>query len=238
VPGGPADRTGDHDLGGIYYAIVTQNDDKDGPGGRVKVRYPWMPEGDRDQSYWAPIAVPMIGAEFGTYTLPEVEDAVLVMFLAGDINHPVIVGGGWSQVDPPPEDNQEGKNNFRLIRSRAGHRMIFDDSGKTKVVLSDMGDHHLIGVGQHGKDGSSPNAMEVPAMGAGSGVACTAASGTLNVWCPSGKLTVKGRAVEVTAAEGADVKGGTLQLKGTGSTSMSATSSGKFQGTPMKLGGG
>ena len=97
MSGGPADRTGDHDLGGVYYAIVTQNDDKEGQGARVRVRYPWMPEGDRDQSYWAPIAVPMIGAEFGTYTLPEVEDTVMVMFLAGDINHPIVVGGGWSE---------------------------------------------------------------------------------------------------------------------------------------------
>ncbi len=238
MPGGPADRTGSHDLGGIYYAIVTQNDDKDGPGGRVKVRYPWMPEGDRDQSYWAPLAVPMVGAEFGTYTLPEVEDTVMVMFLAGDIHQPIVVGGGWSEVDPPPETNDDGKNNFRLIRSRAGHRMILDDSKKTKVVLTDMGDHHLIGLGQHAADGSSPNAVDVPAMGSSSGVAGTAVSGTLNVWCPKGKLTVRGRAVEVTAAQGADVKGGTLSLKGTGSTTMSATGSGKFQGTPMKVGGG
>jgi hypothetical protein len=205
VAGGPADRTGAHDLGGVYYAIVTQNDDPDGPGGRVKVRYPWLPDGDRDQSHWAPVAVPMVGAGFGTYAL---------------------------------EENQDGKNDFRLIRSRAGHRMLFDDSSKTKVVLSDMGDHHLIGLGQHGAQGSSPNAMEVPAMGAARGVAGTAATGALHVWCPKGKLTARGRAVEVTAADGVDIKGGTLELKATGSTTMSATGEGKFQGTTIKLGAG
>lgn len=236
MAGGPADPTGTHDLGGIYFAIVTQNDDKDGPGGRVKVRYPWMPEGQRDQSYWAPIAVPMVGAEFGTYTLPEVEDTVMVMFLAGDIHHPIVVGGGWSEVDPPPEVNEDGKNNFRLIKSRASHRLILDDTKKTKVVLTDMGDHHIVGVGQHAKDGSSPNAMEVPAMGGSKGVAGTAVTGDLHVWCPNGKLTVRGKAVEVTAAQGADVKGGTLSLKGTGSATLSAATNGKYQGTPMKLG--
>ncbi len=236
MPGGAADRTGTHDRGGIYYAIVTQNDDPEGPGGRVKVRYPWLPDGDRDQSFWAPVAVPMVGGEFGTYTLPEVEDTVLIMFLSGDMNHPVVVGGGWSSVDPPPEVNDDGKNNFKLIRSRAGHRMILDDSGKTKVVLTDMGDHHLIGLGQHGAEGSSPNAMEVPAMGAGSGVSATAATGKLNVWCPKGVLTVKGKAVEVTASEGADVKGGMVELKATGSSTVGASGSGKLKGAPMKLG--
>jgi Type VI secretion system/phage-baseplate injector OB domain len=238
VAGGPADRTGAHDLGGVYYAIVTQNDDPDGPGGRVKVRYPWLPDGDRDQSHWAPVAVPMVGAGFGAYVLPEVEDEVLVVFLAGDINFPVVIGGGWSQVDRPPEENQDGKNDFRLIRSRAGHRMVFDDSKKTKVVLSDMGDHHVIGLGQLGAQGSSPNAMEVPAMGAARGVAGTAATGALHVWCPKGKLTVKGRAVEVTATDGADIKGVTLELKGKASTTLSATGEGKFQATTIRLGGG
>lgn len=238
MAGGPADRTGGNELGGIYYAIVTQNDDKDGPGARVKVRYPWMPEGDRDQSYWAPIAVPMIGAEFGTYTLPEVEDTVMVMFLAGDIHHPIVIGGGWSEVDRPPEVNEDGKNNFRLIKSRAGQRVILDDSKKTKVVLTDVGDHHLIGVGQHAADGSSPNAMEIPAMGASSGVSGTAATGTLRVWCPNGKLSVSGMKVEVTAGQGADVKGANLSLKGTGSTKMTSSGAGKLQGAPVKLGGG
>jgi uncharacterized protein involved in type VI secretion and phage assembly len=238
VPGGPADRTGANDLGGVYFAIVTQNDDKEGPGGRVKVRYPWMPEGDRDQSYWAPIAVPMVGAEFGTYTLPEVEDTVMVMFLAGDIHHPIVIGGGWSEIDPPPEKNEDGKNNFRGIKSRAGHRMILDDSKKTKVVLTDVGDHHIVGLGQHSKDGAGPNAMEVPAMGGGKGVAGTAVTGDLHVWCPNGKLTINGKAVEVTASQGADVKGGTLSVKGSASTTMSGSTSGKWQGAPMKLGGG
>ena len=113
-------------------------------------------------------------------------------------------------MDPPPETNDDGKNHFRLIKSRAGSRVILDDSSQSKVVLSDVGDHHTIGVGQTGADGGGPNATEVAAMGASSGVAAVAATGTLNVWCPNGKLTVKGRMVEVTAADGADVKGGTM----------------------------
>jgi len=69
----------------VYYAIVTQNDDCEDAVARVKVRYPWMPEGGKDQSHWAHVAVPMIGCEFGTYTLPEIDDTVYVVFMAGDI---------------------------------------------------------------------------------------------------------------------------------------------------------
>jgi phage baseplate assembly protein gpV len=238
MAGGPGSEDGQHDLGGVYYAIVTQNDDKDGPGGRVKVRYPWLSDGERDQSFWAPMAAPMIGAGFGTYTLPDVNDEVLVMFLSGDIHHPIVVGGGWSQKDRPPETNQDGKNDFRLIKSRARHRLIFDDTSNTKVVLTDLGDKHMIDVGAHGKQGSSPNAIEVPALGSGQGVSVAAASGSLNIWCPDGTLKIKARDVEVSAKEGADVRGSQFNLRGTEGATISATGGGKFQGAPLKLGGG
>lgn len=238
MAGGPEDRTGDHVLGGVYYALVTQNDDKDGPGGRVRVRYPWLPEGDRDQSFWAPVAVPMVGASFGTYHLPEVDDTVLVMFQAGDMRHPIVVGGTWSQTDPPPETNEDGKNNFRLIKSRSGHRAIFDDTGKTKVVVSDKSNAHLVSVGEFGREGSSPNAVEVPAQGSQKGVAASATTGAIKIWCQSGTLTIKGKSVEVTAGGSADIKGTQMELKGGQEATLSATGSGKYQGTTIKLGGG
>ena len=239
MPGGPAARHGENSLGGVYYALVTQNDDPEGPGGRVKVRYPWMPEGDRDQSYWAPICVPMIGDGFGTYTLPDVNDEVLVVFLAGDVHHPVVIGAGWSKTDPPPEDNADGKNDFRLVKSRAQHRLILDDSSNTKVVLTDLGDKHMVDVGAHAASGSSPNAVDVPALGSARGVSAAAMSGALNVWCPSGTLTIKAMNVEVTASDKADVKGGTkVALQGTTGATLSATASGKYQGATIKLGAG
>jgi len=179
------------------------------PGGRASLY------GDKDQSYWAQICVPMIGDEFGTYTLPDVEDEVMVVFIAGDMNYPVVIGGGWSKVDAPPETNEDGKNDFRLIKSRACHRLIFDDTKNTKIVLSDTGDKHVVDVGTHKKQGSSQNAIDVPALGSDKGVAAVASSGTLNLWCPNGKLSVQAKGVQVTADQTVDVKGGSeLTLRG------------------------
>ena len=152
-PGGREPDDGDHGLCGVYYAIVTQNDDTEGSA-RVKVRYPWIDHGDEDQSFWAPISVPMCGDEFGTYVLPEVEDTVLVVFLAGDIRYPVVIGGAWSQTDPPPETNEDGSNDFRLIKSRSGHRLLLDDSDSGKIVLSDKSDKNMMSTGPHASGGS------------------------------------------------------------------------------------
>ena len=54
-----------------------------------------------------------------------------------------MLGGVWSTPDFSPEPNEDGKNNFRGYRSRSGHRLILDDSGKIKVVFADKtGEEH------------------------------------------------------------------------------------------------
>jgi phage baseplate assembly protein gpV len=240
--GGPSPPAGDHDLCGVYYGIVTQNDDLDGPGGRVKVRFPWMPEGDRDQSRWAPVAAPMAGERFGDYWMPEVNDVVVVVFLAGDLRAPVVVGGQWNEKDPPPEKNEDGKNDFRLLKSRSGHRLILDDSSKTKVVLSDRKDQNVAACGPFGSGGSGPNTYEVPAPGGingspSKGVGVSAARGTLNIFCPSGKLELSAMHVEITAAEAADVSGkSSLTLESATQAGLGSSGSGTYKGSQLKIG--
>ena len=110
---------------GVQLAIVVDNKDGEGnPGYRVKVKFPWLNE--QETSSWARIAVPMGGSGRGTYVLPEVDDQVLVVFEHGDIDRPIVIGGLWSRKQEPVEVNQSGKNNTKLIKSRSGHRIIFE----------------------------------------------------------------------------------------------------------------
>jgi uncharacterized protein involved in type VI secretion and phage assembly len=120
-------------LRGVHLAIVVDNKDGGGnPGYRVKVKYPWLNE--QDQTSWARIAVPMGGKERGTYFLPEVDDQVLLVFEHGDINRPIVIGALWSKKQEPVEVNVSGKNNTKLIKSRTGHRIIFDDKQGSETV--------------------------------------------------------------------------------------------------------
>jgi outer membrane protein OmpA-like peptidoglycan-associated protein len=122
---------------GVWLAIVVDNKDGEGhPGYRVKLKFPWLAE--QDTSFWARIAVPMGGSGRGTYVLPEIDDQVLVVFEHGDINRPIVVGALWSKQQEPVEANQSGKNNTKLIKSRCGHRIIFDDKqGAEKIIIVD-----------------------------------------------------------------------------------------------------
>lgn len=120
---------------GVVVGLVTNNKDPDGMG-RVKVKFPWL--SDHDESWWARMAVPMAGPSRGTYFLPEVNDEVLVAFEHGDVRCPYILGGVWNGKDAPPTTNSDGKNNIRLMKSRSGHIVRFDDTdGDEKVEIID-----------------------------------------------------------------------------------------------------
>ena len=109
---------------GVHVAIVRDNEDPEGLG-RVRLEYPWRET--TALSPWARIAVPMAGADRGTFFLPEPGDEVLVAFVSGDIDHPYVLGALWNGEDAPPATNQDGENDQRVITSRTGHELVFDD---------------------------------------------------------------------------------------------------------------
>jgi uncharacterized protein involved in type VI secretion and phage assembly len=122
---------------GVHMGLVVDNVDGNGnPGYRVKVKFPWL--NDQEATYWARIAVPMAGPERGTYVLPEIDDQVLVVFEHADMERPIVIGTLWSKKQEPVEVNESSKNNTKLIKSRCGHRIIFDDKqGAEKVIIVD-----------------------------------------------------------------------------------------------------
>src|SRR5882672_4012158 len=137
IDGGRLQARHSSKIRGVQLAIVVDNKDgADNPGYRVKLKLPWLTE--QDTTFWARIAVPMGGPDRGTYVLPEIDDQVLVVFEHGDIGRPIVIGALWSKKQEPVEVNQSGKNQTKLIKSRSGHRIIFDDKdGAEKITIVD-----------------------------------------------------------------------------------------------------
>jgi uncharacterized protein involved in type VI secretion and phage assembly len=122
-------------LYGVMVGVVTNNQDPDGLG-RVKVRFPWLSE--EHESTWARVAAPMAGNDRGFYTLPEVDDEVLVAFEHGRVELPYVLGALWNGKDKPPADNGDGANNIRVFKSRSGHVIRLDDTdGAEKIEIAD-----------------------------------------------------------------------------------------------------
>jgi uncharacterized protein involved in type VI secretion and phage assembly len=90
-------------------------------------------------SNWAPCARPMAGDGMGFYALPERGDQVLVAFAQGDLSRPYVLGALWTDRAAPPVRN-EGHNDLRVITSRAGHTIVFDDTDDTgRLIVQDSG---------------------------------------------------------------------------------------------------
>lgn len=117
---------------GVSVATVVQNQDPEGLG-RVKVRFPWRE--NPDESHWARMAVPMAGGDRGAWFLPEVGDEVLVACDAERVEHPYVLGALWNGQAKPPQNNSDGKNDIRMIRSRSGHEIIFDDGAQGSIDI-------------------------------------------------------------------------------------------------------
>ena len=127
---------------GVVIGIVTNNQDPENLG-RVKVRFPWL--NNENESNWARIAVLMAGSGRGTYFLPEVEDEVLVLFDHGDVRFPYIIGSLWNGSDKPPANNEDNNNNIRMIQSRSGHVIRFDDTENSeKIEIIDKSQNNKI----------------------------------------------------------------------------------------------
>src|SRR5215472_11732275 len=120
---------------GVVMGIVTNNQDPDKLG-RVRIKFPWL--SDDHESWWARVATPMAGPNRGMYFLPEVDDEVLVAFEHGDVRFPYVLGCLWNGKDAPPGNNDDGKNNIRLVHSRSGHLIRLDDTdGDEKIEIID-----------------------------------------------------------------------------------------------------
>ena len=119
-------------IAGVTSGIVTQNKDPEKLG-RVKLKLPWREEGF--ETDWARVATPMAGGARGVFFLPEVGDEVLVAFDRNDIRFPYVLGSLWSRADKPPQTNADGKNDVRIIHTRKGHTLLFDDGDKGRIEI-------------------------------------------------------------------------------------------------------
>jgi len=65
--------------------------------------------------------------------IPEVGDEVLVAFDGGELRAPCGLGTLWNGAAKPPLTNADGNNDERVLNSRKGHTLRFDDGSRELV---------------------------------------------------------------------------------------------------------
>lgn len=194
------DREADGFTRGLAVAVVTDNEDPEGLA-RVRVNLPW--QGDGEDTFWARLAVPMATGDKGVYFLPDVGDEVLIGFERGELTHPCVIGSLWNGQARPPETNDDGNNNIRVIRTRSDSELRFDDGDQPSLHLK-LNDGKTLLMDDAGitlEDGNG-NLVQIESD---SGTMTIKSAGQLKLESPS--VSIKGDTTEIKAS-------GTLTLKG------------------------
>ena len=108
--------------------------------GRVQVRFPWDREAHpaHRSSCWLRVSQSAAGAGTGTVQVPQVGQEVLVSFLDGDPDHPIVVGRLHNPVAPTPYPLPEHKT-----------RSSWKDGGN-EITFEEKSDHELFYVQAQG----------------------------------------------------------------------------------------
>jgi len=146
VPYRPARRTPRPFVRGVQTAIVTGPSGEEiyvDEHGRVKVQFPWDRQGQNDEksSCWIRVSQVWAGAGFGAMWIPRIGHEVVVDFVEGNPDRPLIVGRVYHgmNVPPYPLPAEKTKSTIRSNSSPGGggsNELRFEDkAGSEEVYL-------------------------------------------------------------------------------------------------------
>jgi len=111
--------------------------------GRVKVQFHWDREGQNDanSSCWVRVATFWAGKQWGAVHLPRIGQEVIVDFVEGDINCPIIVGSVYNAALMPPWTLPDNKT-ISGVKSRSSlqgdpdnfNQLSFEDKKGSELV--------------------------------------------------------------------------------------------------------
>jgi type VI secretion system secreted protein VgrG len=136
---------------GLQSAIVTGPEGEEiytDQYGRVKVQFHWDRLGQYDDktTCWVRVADTWAGANFGSIRIPRIGQEVMVEFMEGDPDRPVITGRVYNASLKPPWELPSQKSlsgiQSREIRGGQRNQLVLDDTqGQVQAQLSS--DHGL-----------------------------------------------------------------------------------------------
>lgn len=109
--------------------------------GRVRVQFHWDLQGQLDDkaSCWLRVLQPWAGAGYGAQFLPRIGHEVVVAYIDGDTDRPIILGSVHNglQATPfsfPREKTQSGIKTLTSPGGTGGHELVFEDRAGAEFV--------------------------------------------------------------------------------------------------------
>lgn len=110
--------------------------------GRVKVRFHWdrNSHGDENSSCWIRVSQPWAGKGWGAINIPRIGQEVIVEFLEGDPDRPIITGRVYNGDQKPPYElpAEATKTTFKTLTSKEGggfNELRFEDKKDEEQIF-------------------------------------------------------------------------------------------------------
>jgi uncharacterized protein involved in type VI secretion and phage assembly len=207
-------RTGEAESARVFepvIGIVTDNKDPSKLG-RVKLKIPVL--SDQDTTYWCPIIMLGASKNRGWFFIPEKDDEVLVMFEHGDLNRPLVVGALWNGKDKPPDKNPGG-NPRRVIKSREGSKITFDDEKEQLII----------------EDGAQKGRITIDAKA--NKITIEALDGDVCFQSPKGDMIIVAKSIDLNATSNLEVHAGGAMAWGAGASATIKSSGTTLSGSKV-----
>jgi uncharacterized protein involved in type VI secretion and phage assembly len=229
-----------HKLYGAYIGVVTQHKhEADGVHGPhcIKIKLPGFGNGDQETAYFARVAGVGLGNNEGVHWVPDVNDEVVVIFVDGEISHPVVVGSLHSKTSPAIEENAD-TNKLKVWQTKCGHRFEFDDD-ETKITLTSKS-KHVVCLDDKAKTitvktGDGNHSM---VMDQGAGITCKTTKDFVVEATQNIKLTASQKIMTKSTSNTEIEATGSLKAKGTAGFEITTPASGKMEASgPLTIKG-
>ncbi|RMJ03897.1 Phage-related baseplate assembly protein [Marinobacter litoralis] len=119
--------------------------------GRVKVRFPWdrYSKNDEHSSAWLRVSQGWAGGQYGFMALPRIGNEVIVSFLDGDPDQPIITGRTYHATNTPPYALPEHKTRTTLKtkthKGEGSNELRFEDeAGEEQIYVHAQKDLGLL----------------------------------------------------------------------------------------------
>jgi type VI secretion system secreted protein VgrG len=189
--------------------------------GRVKVQFFWDREGqfNADSSCWIRVATAWAGKGWGQINIPRIGHEVIVDFLEGDPDQPIIVGSVYNAENMPAKKLPDGKKTCGLVTrtndpSVPGYNMITCDDSDGKEMVKIHGQYDMSTTIEHDNTNQVNNDESTTVVGnrtehVGKKETITIDTGREETVSAGEKITISGgRTEQVDGGEKITIKGG------------------------------
>lgn len=222
---------------GPQTAIVTdgpENSNYNDKYGRVRVKFHWSSERgspDRDrQSCWLRVAQLWAGRKWGAFFLPRIDMEVIVDFLEGDPDRPIVVGCVYNGDKLPPYPSNKAQSGIKT-RSWGGGEADFnelrfgDEKGKEHIYFHAQKDFERVVENDDSLEVSGNQTAKIKknqtvtveqksSLEAKNSIELKVGQNSITI--DQSGITLKGMMIKVEAQNLAEVKGVMVQVNGTG----------------------